>query len=57
MRLSSMTRFLEDHHIEYVVQDGKVWALEVYTVNGVLRCEWLDITNYNDHDLRKMVGY
>jgi len=47
MTKSTLKAILENHHIEYVVQDGQIFALEIYTRDAKTYAEWVLITYSN----------
>jgi len=54
-------RVMEDHHVEWALQDGRLFVLEVGTVRisgtVLVRSMWLDATEWDRATLLAWLGY
>lgn len=62
LRHSTMvTCWLEPHRVEWAIQEGRLYVLEVGTVrvSGVVktRAMWVDATDWDRHSIRAWLGY
>jgi len=42
-----MRNILEQHGIEYIIQDGEYVAIEVSTKDDKIMCEWVNLSEVN----------
>ena len=53
-----ISQILKVHSINYRIDDaGRIFAEEVYTLNGRVYSEWVDVTYWNHDKLYAWLGY
>lgn len=57
MTIAKLTRILDQHFINYEIIGNKVMAEDVYTINGVLHVDILDMTYISEEQLWDWLGY
>lgn len=57
MTTVKIIKILNAHSIDSKLVDGKVYALEVFTNNGVTSEKWVNVTNYSYKKLLYWLGY
>jgi len=57
MTLTTLKRHLADHHVTSRTVDGRILALECYTLNREYCADWIDITGWSKNDLFGWLGY
>ena len=57
MTIQELTKILKDHGIAFEIVDGKVMAEDVYTYNGELHVDILDMTDISKEQLWDWLGY
>ena len=57
MNFKTLAKILDNHCINYKIENGRFYAEEVYTINGVAGAEWKDFTNITMRALRDWLGY
>lgn len=57
MFVHELTKILDAHGINYEIVNGFVMAEDVYTLDGVLHVETLDLTDISKEQLWYWLGY
>ena len=57
MTIEKLTKILDQHFINYEIIGNKVMAEDVYTINGVLHVDVLDMTYISEEQLWDWLGY
>jgi hypothetical protein len=62
MTLTYLSKALTVHYIDHCVQDGRIWALDAYSVcvageQWIRRAEWIDVTDISKRELMDWLGY
>lgn len=52
-----MITLLRAHHIDTRIAGGRILAADVYTLNGSLFTDWIDITDWSRPQLLAWLGY
>ena len=47
MRQATLIKVLEQHSIEYTIDNAQVFGIDVSTLDGRVCCEWVRVDNIN----------
>ena len=57
MTVEWVTKSLDLHSVQYELWNGRVIAEDVYTKQGTLYVEEVDVTNFDREEMRVFLGY
>lgn len=57
MTITKISRILNAHHISHKLVDNHIFAEEVYTYEGQVNSNWIDVTNFTFGQLLGWLGY
>lgn len=57
MSNKNIVRILNLHCIYYMIDAGRIFAEEVYTVNGKIYSNFIDVTGWTHKELYSWLGY
>lgn len=55
--IANIAKILDLHYINYNIDNNRIIAEEVYTKDGKLYIDKIDITNYTKRELYNWLGY